>query len=467
MLLVVLSAAEAQRIERLKEHVYTLASDSLLGRKAGSPESEKAARYIENEWREIGLASYNDSTYHHHFMKYKNLVAVIEGQDERLKDEYILLGAHYDHIGFKVKGNDTIIYNGADDNASGAAALIEVARELLERQSELKRSVIIAAFDAEEIGLIGSTHFVKNKLFPLEDIKLMMSIDMVGWYRAKGAVIYSGVKSFKNGDAMLKSPEIVPQGLNVKTESFERNVFVATDTQPFAAKGIPTLAVTTGLKSPYHKPEDEAHLIDYEGMDLIVEHLTNLTVMLSNENDLTPTGKLAPKHRTSRDLIELALTANIGSNSHYYTAGAVDGKLASSSGVGLGVQLNMGSFALRPELFYDWVNAKHPEGHFRTNNLTIPMNLVLQSGERMGSFDFFAGPYYRYRLKAKVGEQMIGEGRFRKDEWGINYGVRVSLGPFIVGATSRSALTNLTFEPNVDGAHLRNRSAYLTLGFRF
>ena len=85
---------------------------------------------------------------------YKNVVAVIEGSDPVLKDQYIVLGAHYDHLGVK-KGQ---IYNGADDNASGSAAIIEIARALEPQRGSLKRSVVIAAFDAEELGLYGSNH---------------------------------------------------------------------------------------------------------------------------------------------------------------------------------------------------------------------------------------------------------------------------------------------------------------------
>ena len=110
-----------------------------------------------------------------------------------MKNEYIVIGAHYDHLGVK-KGE---IYNGADDNASGVATLIELGKALKKNQSNLKRSVMLVAFDAEEIGLVGSKHFINHTSATDMDIKLMFSIDMVGWYKASGAVNYAGTGTIK------------------------------------------------------------------------------------------------------------------------------------------------------------------------------------------------------------------------------------------------------------------------------
>ncbi len=91
-----------------------------------------------------------------------NVVGVVRGNNPDLKDEYIVLGAHYDHLGWKISGGDTVVYNGADDNASGSASLIEIGRNLAQRKGELGRSVILVAFDGEESGLIGSNHFLND-----------------------------------------------------------------------------------------------------------------------------------------------------------------------------------------------------------------------------------------------------------------------------------------------------------------
>ncbi len=462
-----LANAQNTTTDYLKQHVFTLASDSLKGRKAGSEESTRAARYIIEQWQAIGIQPYKDNDYFYAFDKYKNIIGIIESGDEGRKNEYIVIGAHYDHLGFKIKDNDTIIYNGADDNASGTATLIETARILKNRQNELKRSVILVAFDAEEVGLVGSTRFVRDKLFSSGSIKLMMSVDMVGWYSTNGAVEYAGTGSFINSERIINEANLTFTGLKVKAEAFEKNIFVATDTRPFAQAGIPTLAVTTGTKSPYHKPKDDADLIDYNGMTLITEHLANLTIKLSQEDEITPTGKVAEKHLSSRKPFQMGITGNIGSNHHYYTDGALDGKSSFAYGIGLTTQLNLGALAFRPEVFFEDVSAKYPGGNIHSNNITVPLNLVLQSKNPTEGVDVFVGSYYSYRLNGKQGTEPLDFNTFNLSEWGINWGFSFLAGPVKIGYTNRSALTNFTLQPNSDNAYVRNRTGFITLGWIF
>ena len=161
LLLFVCGIANAQspQQERLTKHVYFLASDSLQGRGAGTIDADKAARYIVQQFEEIGVEPYFKEGFYQPFEKYgtntyKNIVGVIPGNDPVLKDDYIIIGAHYDHLGIR----DNKIYNGADDNASGTATIIEMARILKSQQNSLKRSVIVVAFDAEE-----TTGFIENQ----------------------------------------------------------------------------------------------------------------------------------------------------------------------------------------------------------------------------------------------------------------------------------------------------------------
>ena len=139
-----------------------------------------------------------------------------------------------------------------------------MARQLLARRGELKRSVIICAFDAEEMGLYGSKALSKEmmNLGLIGKVKMMMSIDMVGWLKQGKHLSFTGTGTLKDCADMIK--EVAAQtGVPVSTRRFESSPFTATDTEPFASKGVPTLAVTTGLKSPYHKPGDDPELIDY------------------------------------------------------------------------------------------------------------------------------------------------------------------------------------------------------------
>ena len=463
--------AQESLTDRLRGHVYTLAADSLMGRSAGSVFSEKAAAYIEKQWQEIGLTPLVGESFYMPFEnKYNNLVAIIEGNDPTLKDEFIVVGAHYDHLGIKTGNNgDTIVYNGADDNASGTATLIELGRRLKKIQPVLARSIILIAFDAEEIGLFGSSEFADNPPVPIESVKLMLSLDMVGWYKTSGYLKFSGYGTIKKGKQLLENKDIIPEGLNVKTQNFEKSIFTATDTYGFAKKGVPTLAVTTGSKSPYHKPEDDADLIDYDGMALITEYLTNFLQTVSTDENYYPSGKIASKHKPPSRFIELAVSANIGSNHHYYTAGAINGKSAGAYGIGLTAGINKGIWGLRPEVYYDYIKARHPGGDISTHSITVPLNILLQtSSSEPSGFAIFIGPYYKYNFSGKQNNSSLDfDNIYYRNEGGLNFGAEMRLLNLRVGISRRQAFTNIGRTKNEDGAYLRNRGVFCTLSYIF
>jgi len=440
--------------ERLEQHVYTLASDSMQGRKAGTEHARMAAGYITNQWKEIGIEPFFDNAYLQPFGNnwFQNVVGIIHGNDPVLKNEYIIIGAHYDHIGTNIFGR---IRNGADDNASGVAALIELGRELKQNQSNLKRSVILIAFDAEEIGLIGSTYFINhwetsitdNKI---ENIKLMISIDMVGWYEASGKINYIGSGTIKNGNEIILNSPAIPAALNVAAKNFETNILVGTDTHAFAFKRIPTLNVTTGLKSPYHTSRDEAHLIDFNGMALIVEHLKNFIETISQEIDFEPSGRIAKKHKPRR-CVDIGVSAHFGMTNNSYTADNNDKNVYGFFlGAGFSPQINLGIFAIRPELHYDYIRVQYPFGTINENNLTVPLNLVLQTPDHwFTGADIFFGGYYSYCLNDKQG-----------GEAGLTFGLGSYLKPFKIGFTCRIPLTDFRQSANINDAHIKKSMFY-------
>ena len=480
-LLIAAPIAHAQEslADRLKNHVYALADDSLQGRKAGSEFAQKAADYIAAQWEEMGITPLVGDSYFMPFRnnQYRNVAAVIKGSHPVLKDEYIVVGAHYDHIGTKTgKNGETVIYNGADDNASGTAAIIELGRLLKEIQPALSRSVILITFDAEELGLYGSNEFADNPPVPIENVKLMFSVDMVGWYKTSGYLMYSGYGTIRNGEKLIMDTHI-PEGLHLKTQKFERSVFTGTDTNGFAEKGVPTLYVTTGLKSPYHKPEDIAELIDYDGMALITGHLANLVQAVSTDENYQSSGKIASKHKPP-SAFRIGISANIGSNYHHYTAGALDGKSAGAYGAGLAATINMGNFGIRPEAYYDFIQARHPDGKVSTHGITVPLNFLLQtSPSEMAGFAVFVGPYYSYKFDGKQNlnpnlavmypDNYFFNNLYYRNEAGLNYGFEMRVSSIRIGVVRRQAFTNFTREKNNDGAHIRNRSVFVTLSFDF
>ena len=395
--------ADTTRMARLREHVYFLAADSLCGRKAGSPDATKAAEYIIRHYEEAGVKPLFREGWYDRFTvpghpdsDYKNVVGLIEGTDPALKSECIVIGAHYDHLGVKKDQ----VYNGADDNASGSAAVIEIARALA--ADPPRRSVVIAAFDAEELGLYGSKHLAERMDTLGFSVKLMMSVDMVGWLRAGKALKLEGVATIKDGRKIL-SDQAGTLVLDLK--NFERSVFTATDTQGFATMGVPTLAVTTGLKSPYHKPGDDAELIDYEGLDQVTDYLTDLSEEVAGRDVFVASGRVAPKHKTLSDTgVDFALVAGYSRDHISYPGAAFEGKDRLSWNAGIEASLSLGYFGVVTQVLYDRFNAFYPDvddlfgssHRFRQDELCVPLSLVIRTprSNATGSAYIGGGPYY-------------------------------------------------------------------------
>ena len=407
-LLLSLAAGAQTRQQNLTDHVCFLASDELKGRKAGSAEAGMAADYISKQYNDIGI-----KTYLEYFMKYgkeySNVIGLIEGSDPVLKNEYIVLGAHYDHLGIK----EGQIYNGADDNASGSAALIEVARDLYANRENLKRSIIIAAFDAEELGLYGSQTLsdILADSLGKEKIKLMMSLDMVGWYKASGTLSLEGVGTIKNGKDLVTS-EAAGYPINVKPVKFEKSIFTATDTYGFAQKGIPTLAVTTGLKSPYHKPEDDADLIDYEGLDNISRYVSALTERIASDPSFEGSGKIARKHSDKVARVEFGLSAGYQTSSINFRKSSLQTKSAGGYNAGAQLLFNFGMISLHTRALYESTKSMFPSSEdlftstarFKQKSLTVPVLVNFNSGRGRNNSYIGVGGYYSKVLDSNIGE---------------------------------------------------------------
>lgn len=445
---------DSQR-QRLEKHLYTLAADSLKGRKAGSAEAQKAARYITNQWDGMGMAGKwkempfsamgRDGLCNYYF--------IIEGNDPQLKDRYIVLGAHYDHVG--VKGGK--IYNGADDNASGSTCLIELARQLLAKQGQLKRSVIICAFDAEEIGLCGSQAMVDRfrSTGLLDKVDLMMSIDMVGWYKANRKLELMGTGTLRDGSKLV-SPQRLGINISTRSKPFENSVFTATDTEPFAVAGIPTLAVTTGVKSPYHKPEDDADLIDYDGLDLVTDYLAALTIDLSNHQGTLASGKLAPKHSTGKTF-EFGLSVGLNRCHIGFPKASFDSKNGRGFQGGLTMQYNFARYyGLRADLLYSYAHSPYPDvsnpfgsGYgIEQHALAVPLMFQLHTDNakpykfyfNLGGFysRVFDGGFY-HRDATSGGADYLAN----TNQWGYALGFGIRMGNWQLDGTYLNQLNNL------------------------
>lgn len=483
LLLTTLPAGAQTRQERLHDHVYYLAADTLNGRRAGSPDATKAAEYIIRNYEEAGLKPFFPEGWYDRFTAngapagdYKNVVGWIEGTDPRLKNEYVVLGAHYDHLGIKKDQ----VYNGADDNASGSAAVIEIARALAGKP--LRRSVVIAAFDGEELGLFGSTHLAQRLDSLHLDIKLMMSVDMVGWLRAGKSLQLWGVATIKDGRDILKAQSGT---LALDLKNYEISPFTATDTEGFAKNGVPTLAVTTGLKSPYHKPEDDPELIDYEGLDQVTGYLSDLTEDVATRERFTSSGRLAPKHRTYSDIgVDVALVVGATNGRIQFPGAAFEGKKKMGWNAGLEAHVSLGVVGIITQVLYDRYNAILPDLYdvyhsslrLKEDELCVPLSLVFQTprsmGRQAGAY-VGGGAYYARRLSYSLQhtdtlpmdvstlEYMTPV----QNQWGWNYTAGVQLSKIQIGVLTLHQVGRLFGE--ADAPNARRISTMVQLKYIF
>ncbi|MCX6283736.1 MAG: M20/M25/M40 family metallo-hydrolase [Bacteroidetes bacterium] len=240
--------------------------------------------------------------------KTANVIGLLEGSDPVLKDEYLVIGGHYDHLGFGGPGSgsrvpDTnAIHNGADDNASGAAMVMALAKSLGLQKSKLKRSILFIAFSGEEMGLLGSKYFVNNPLVDLKKIKAMFNFDMVGRFdKEKNSISISGTGTSAEGDSILR---VFEKGLPFMV-THSPDGYGPSDHASFYSSNIPVFFFTTGVHMDYHTPADDADKLDYNAEKKIGDFSLALISDIDNLNkDLTfkESGKKESAGRSGRRL---------------------------------------------------------------------------------------------------------------------------------------------------------------------
>lgn len=227
-----------------------------------------------------------------------NVIGFLKGSDPVLNEEIIVIGAHYDHLGFggPQSGSrmpDTIaVHNGADDNASGVAAIIEIMEKLAAHQKELKRSVLVIAFSAEEMGLLGSKYFVNHPAFDVKQLKAMINLDMVGRMKEDNGILMAGVGTSLEAEAILQELESVDTTLHF---GYSPDGYGPSDHAAFYAENVPVFFVSTGAHDEYHTPFDDTEKINIVGEKKLADYSYALTYHLANmdtcltyqENDMT------------------------------------------------------------------------------------------------------------------------------------------------------------------------------------
>ena len=285
---------------RINDDVNYLSNDKLEGRKTGSKGEQIAADYIANRFKSLKIKTKGTNAYFQDFnfnnpsnphgqvlfdqtendttISSKNVIGYIDNNAEYT----IVIGAHYDHLGYGGEGSLHVgseIHNGADDNASGTALMLDLASQL--KFNNRNNNYLFIAFSGEEMGLLGSNYFVKNPTIDLSSINYMINLDMVGRLKEDKSLAIYGVGT---------SP-IFKQTINSNNESFnliENESGVGpSDHTSFYLADIPVLHFFTGQHEDYHKPGDDSEKLNYQGMATISDYIFNII------SDLDDNGKLA------------------------------------------------------------------------------------------------------------------------------------------------------------------------------
>ena len=306
-------------INDLYDHIEILSSDSLEGRETGKPGQKMAAHYIANHFKKIGIPAFKRNTY---FQKFKvksqrhvckcddcdltffkrifksnqtirgeNVLGYIEGTD--LKDELIIITAHYDHLG----KHDSLIFNGADDDASGVAGAMEIAEAFMIAKKEgygPRRSILIMPVSGEEKGLLGSEYYTDNPIYPLENTIANLNIDMIGrlddWHDNGNYVYLIG------SDRLSIELHNLNEEINAKyigldldyrfnDEEDPNRYYYRSDHYNFAKNNIPVIFYFNGIHEDYHRPSDTIEKLDFNKIETITKLIFLTAWELANRDE--------------------------------------------------------------------------------------------------------------------------------------------------------------------------------------
>jgi hypothetical protein len=296
---------------RVRMLLTSLAHDSMQGRRAGTESAAQAARFIAQHMEEIGLTPAGDSAFHQRVYAARvqvngrrrmmvvpdeaaldtvpesdriydaNVVGVIRGSDPALRDEAIVVGAHFDHIGIIEPVDGDSIANGADDDASGVVAVLEIARALRHGPAP-KRTVIFVAFAGEEGGGIGSRTYLADPVIPLEQTAAQLQIEMIGrpdsLAGGPGRTWLTGYERSTMGQMLAEAGiAIVPDPRP------EQRFFMRSDNYAFARAGIPAHTLSSfNLHTDYHRVSDEVDRIDFAHMTAVIEEAIRAVRILAD-----------------------------------------------------------------------------------------------------------------------------------------------------------------------------------------
>ena len=329
--------------ENLKSNLSFLASDNLKGRLAGSEGEKKAAEYISNNFKKLGLKTElqpfeysvklnphdeNSSTP----SKGTNIIGYLDNKAAKT----IIIGAHYDHLGLNEHHHSTLmnsdgqIHNGADDNASGVTAVMELARMFSQNKTQEKVNYVFALFSAEEDGLIGSKKLAEDVKTKYPNVVAMINMDMIGRLNQDKVLNVGGIGSSPIFKELIEKYK--PAGYNL---ALDESGTGPSDHTSFYLKDIPVLFFFTGTHEDYHKPSDDTEKINFEGVKTITNYVFGIANELSQKSEIpftktkTTATKSAPKYKVTLGIMPSYADTKDG----LHIDGVTDGRPAAVAGI--------------------------------------------------------------------------------------------------------------------------------------
>ncbi len=277
----------------LRDRIELIAHDSMQGRATPSAGLEMTSRYIVKQFLAIGLRPGGEPDYVQRFpvgaaleIDAPNVIGWIEGSDPALRDQFVVFSAHMDHVGIGAPIDGDSVFNGADDDASGTAAVLELAEAFALLDPNPRRSLLFMTFGGEELGLIGSLWYTDHPTIPLASTVANINLDMVGrnWADAVAAISSSSYLVRMAEGVEGDHPEL---GLHVIEDPWpERNLIVRSDQYSFVRYGIPGALFTSGPHADYHQRSDEADKIDFEKTARVTRLMFYLGLRLANTDEV-------------------------------------------------------------------------------------------------------------------------------------------------------------------------------------
>lgn len=250
-----------------------------------------------------------------------NVIGLIEGTDASLKSQYIVIGGHYDHLGLGGPGSGSrepdiqSVHYGADDNASGVSAVMEMARVFKQKGIQTKRSIVFVAFTAEELGLIGSKYFLDHPPVPVKNINAFINFDMIGRLNNKeNGLIISGSGTSTASEKIIK--DLKSKNLNIKLNP---DGFGPSDHASFYTQNIPVFFFTTGAHDDYHTSRDKVTKINFKGMTNIVDYAFQLLILIADRDSMLVFRESGPKKEENTQMnlkVTLGILPDVTGTSH-------------------------------------------------------------------------------------------------------------------------------------------------------